>query len=512
MILRPTRDDLKLVAWGIGRVILGVGLIMLVPLGVAIFSTEWITVLDFLVGITACVTFWLLMENTCRVRGRDLTWSHGLVVASAGWLMAMLFGAIPHFLSGHFMAYLDACFDLMSGYTTTGLIMIQDLDHVSHGLNMWRHLLTYAGGQGIIVIALTFLFAGTAGAFKIYVSEGKEEQLLPNVIRTARAIWMISLTYLVVGSTLIYISLLWEGMPAGRGLLHSVWLFMGAWSTGGFAPQSLNLLYYHSLFVELTTMLIFIIGSFNFALHYSVWTRRRTEIWKNIEIRSFTITSMIATFMLAIGFSKMGVYTTLTEFFRKGYYNLISGHTTTGNSTVFTTSFYKEFGFIAMWAITLAMAIGASACSTGGGFKGLRMGIVTKSLWGDIKSLVSPESAVVREKVHHVRDIWLDDALVKGTMLVMLSYVFIYSVGGLLGVIYGYEPSVAFFDAASAGSNTGLSAGLATPLMPALLKVWYIIEMWAGRLEFMSVFALFGIAAAMIIGRGKRARMLGGRR
>jgi len=118
----------------------------------------------------------------------------------------------------------------------------------------------------------------------------------------------------------------------------------------------------------------------------------------------------------------------------------------------------------------------------------------------------------VREKVHHVRDIWLDDALVKGTMLVMLSYVFIYSVGGLLGVIYGYEPSVAFFDAASAGSNTGLSAGLATPLMPALLKVWYIIEMWSGRLEFMSVFALFGIAAAMIIGRGKRARMLGGRR
>jgi len=505
VILRPTREDLMLIGWGIGRVILGIGLIMLIPLAVAVASTEWNVVLDFLVGITACVTFWLIMENTCRV-DRDLAWSHGLIVASLGWLVAMLFGAIPHFLSGHFKSYLDACFDLMSGYTTTGLILIQDLDHLGNGTNMWRHLLTYAGGQGIIVIALTFLFAGTAGAFKIYVSEGKEEKLLPNVIRTARAIWMISLTYLVVGSTFLWLGLMKEGLSWTRGGLHAVWLFMGAWSTGGFAPQSLNLLYYHSFLIEIITLVIFVIGSFNFVLHYSVWTRRRPEILKNIEIRSFTITTLVTTFMLSIGFAKFGLYTTLTEFFRKGFYNLASGHTTTGNSTVYATSFFKEFGFIAMWAIIVAMAIGASACSTGGGFKGLRMGILTKSLWGDIKSLVSPESAVVREKVHHVKDIWLDDSLVKGTMLVVISYMVIYGVGGLLGTIYGYNPSVSFFDAVSAGSNTGLSAGLTTPLMPALLKVYYIFEMWAGRLEFISVFALFGMSVALIRGKGRGSR------
>jgi len=501
MILKPTREDLKLIAWGIGRVILGVGLIMTIPLTVAIFSTEWNTILDFLVGIASCVLFWLIIENTCKVK-KDLTWFHGLVVASAGWITAMLFGAIPHFLSGHFKSYLDACFDLMSGYTTTGLYLLQDLDHVSHGLNMWRHLLTYAGGQGIIVIALTFLFAGTAGAFKIYVSEGKEEKLLPNVIRTARAIWMISITYLFVGSTALMFALLHEGMPIGRGFLHSVWLFMGAWSTGGFAPQNLNLLYYHSLIVEIVTLIIFVIGSFNFALHYAVWTGKRNEIYKNVEIRSFATTSLIAVLILSIGFSKVGLYTTLTEFFRKGFYNLVSGHTTTGNSTIFSVSFYREFGFIAMWAVILAMAIGASACSTGGGFKGLRMGIISKYLWGEVKSLVSPESAVIKEKIHHIRDIWLDDAIVKGALLIVLSYVGIYFLGGLLGIIYGYSPSVAFFDAVSAGSNTGLSAGLTSPLMPALLKVYYIFEMWAGRLEFMSVFALFGTGIALI--RGKR--------
>ena len=111
-----------------------------------------------------------------------------------------MLGALPHCLSGHEGSYLDAMFDVMSGYTTTGLYLLQDLDHVAHGLNMWRHLLTYAGGQGIVVIALTFLFKGTAGAYKVYVGEGKDERLLPNVVQTARAIWLVSLTWLVVGT------------------------------------------------------------------------------------------------------------------------------------------------------------------------------------------------------------------------------------------------------------------------------------------------------------------------
>jgi trk system potassium uptake protein TrkH len=501
MILRPALEDIKVIFRAIGRVILGVGLIMFVPLVVAAASTEGRVMLDFGIGILACVCFWLFTEITCYTK-KDLTWTHGLVVASLGWLMAMMFGAIPHYLSGHFGSYLDACFDLMSGYTTTGLFLLQDLDHVSHGLNMWRHLLTYAGGQGIIVIALTFLFVGTAGAFKIYASEGKEEKLLPNVVKTARAIWMISLTYLVVGSIGLFAALLKEGMPVGRGFLHSIWLFMGAWSTGGFCPQSQNILYYQSFWVEIATLVIFVIGSFNFALHYAVWTGNRREVYRNVEVISFTITMSLTGLMLALGFSKLGLFRSAAGFFRRGFYNLISGHTTTGNSTIYSVAFIKDFGFIAMWAVIIAMAIGASAASTGGGFKGLRMGIAAKSLKREVKRIISPESAVVNEKVHHVKDLWLDDPLVRGVFLILVSYVVLYVFTGLVGVMYGYEPSLAFFDAVSAGSNTGLSAGLTAPVMPAFMKIVYIFAMWAGRLEFMSVFALFGFGYAILRGRG----------
>jgi trk system potassium uptake protein TrkH len=503
VILKPSRDDAKLIGWGIGRVILGVGLLMTVPLAVSLICSEWNVALDFLIGMLCCTAFWLAMELTCKT-DRDFGWQHGLIVASGGWLVAMVFGAIPSFLSMHYETFLDACFDLMSGYTTTGLYLLQDLDHLSHGMNMWRHLLTYVGGQGIIVIALTFLFAGTAGAFKIYASEGKEEKLLPNVISTARAIWMISLSYLFVGSALLWIALLREGMPVGRGFLQAVWLFMGSWSTGGFAPQSLNLLYYHSLAIEVITMVIFVIGSLNFALHYAVWTGKVGEIWRNIEVRSFTFTIMLGSVILSIGFAKFGVFTHFSEFFRKGFYILISGHTTTGNSTVYSVSLYREFGFIAMWAVIMVMAIGASACSTGGGFKGLRMGILFRYLRGEVRKLASPESAVVAEKIHHVKDIWLDDPMVKGAMFIIVCYAVTYALGAMLGIMYGYDPNVAIFDAVSAGSNTGLSAGLTSPLMPAAMKVYYIFAMWAGRLEFVSIIALFSFGGASIRGRKGR--------
>jgi trk system potassium uptake protein TrkH len=500
MIVRPRLADFKIIGLYTGKVIIGVGLLMVIPLGTSLLFGEWNPVLDFLLSMGACLVFGLGLEVLCQT-SRDPAWGHGLVVVSFSWFMATVLGAIPHYLSGHFSSYLDAMFDVMSGYTTTGLIMVQDLDHVSHGLNMWRHLLTFAGGQGIIVIALTFLFQGTAGAYKIYVGEGKDEQLLPNVIQTARTIWLVSLAYLMVGSFFLWIAGMYLGMAPIRGLLHAVWIFMSSWSTGGFAPQSYNSFYYHSLLYEVITVPIFVIGSFNFALHWAVWTGKKTEIYRNIEIISFFTTAMIAMLLTMAGLMELNVYPDIIALFRKMFYQVASAHTTTGLGTIYSRTFVRQWGTMAMLGIILAMAIGASACSTAGGFKGIRMGIIFKGVIQDVRRLISPESARIVEKWHHISNRLLDDATVRTAMLIVLSYVGIYALGTVVGVYYGYDLVQAMFDSVSAGSNSGLSCGVVSPTMPTFMKVVYIFQMWAGRLEFMSLFALAGYSVALFRGR-----------
>ena len=126
-----------------------------------------------------------------------------MTLTAISWLAGMVFCAVPYYLSGQYLSFLDACFDVMSGFTTTGLTLIQDMDHTANGINMWRHLLTFVGGQGMIVLAITFLVKGTNGAYKMYVGEGKDERLMPNVVSTARYIWGISLVYLLLGTAVL---------------------------------------------------------------------------------------------------------------------------------------------------------------------------------------------------------------------------------------------------------------------------------------------------------------------
>jgi trk system potassium uptake protein TrkH len=210
-----------------------------------------------------------------------------------------------------------------------------------------------------------------------------------------------------------------------------------------------------------------------------------------------TLAMLIAT----AGLMEMGVYPDAMALFRKMFYQVSSGHTTTGFSTIYSRTFVRQWGPLAMLGVTLAMAIGASACSTGGGFKGIRMGILFKALVQDVRRMISPESARVVTKWHHITTRVLDDSTIRTAMLIILSYIGIYTVGTLVGVYYGYDLVQALFESVSTGSNTGLSCGVTTPAMPTFLKFVYMIEMWAGRLEFMSVFALIGMSVALVRGR-----------
>lgn len=488
---RNHESQLGPICYYIGIVIVGLGLVEILPLITSLVYKEWPILLDFTIGASVSLLLGgLLMLMFGKYRRQRLNWGEGMVVTAGAWFVGMLLCALPYYLGGSYLSYLDACFDVMSGFTTTGLTLIQDMDHLSNGINMWRHLLTFVGGQGMVVLVLTVLIKGASGAYKMYVGEGKDERLMPNVVHTARYIWIISMAYLLAGTLCLWIAGLHAGMAPDRAFLHGLWIFMSAWSTGGFGPMSQNILYYHDTLYEIITIIFFVIGSFNFALHYAAFTGRKRELTKNIETISFTISVTVLTLLSTLGLMQMKVYPGAVAMFRKGFYQLISGHTTTGFMTIYARQFYNEWGDAALFAIIIAMLIGGSACSTAGGFKGLRMGIIFNAFRKDVKRMVQPESVVSVQKYHHIKDVILDDNIARSALLIVMAYIVTFTLGTLTGMLCGYPFGLAAFEAASVTGNVGLSAGLTSPAMPAVLKVTYIIIMWLARLEFMSILAL----------------------
>lgn len=470
-----------------GEIIFYLSFAMLIPAIIGVIIGEYNSSLDFTIGFLISILIGLSLKKILR-GGREADWIHGMAATALSWIIAMLLCAIPYYLSGFFGSYLDACFDVMSGLTTTGLVLIKNVDHIPMSLNIWRHILTFIGGQGIVVIALVFLPPSGLG-FKSLVGEGKEERLIPSVRETGKTIWFISLMYLLIGTILFFIVGLWLGMSPFRALFHGICIFMTSWSTGGFAPQSQNTIYYHSFPYEILCMLFFILGAMNFGLHYYIWYRKdKKEIFRDIESRTFIVTLSLIGILLAFGLIKDGIYSSLLSLIRKGLFILVSAHTGTGSMTIYSTQFVNQWGEIGLIAVMIAMLFGGSSASTAGGFKAIRIGIVFKSIFTEIKRYLLPQGGIVVDKFHHLKDIVVSEKVVKSAAMIILLYILMHSVGAIVGVLNGIPFVQALFESISAGANVGLSCGVTSSSMASSLKVTYIINMFLGRLEFIAVF------------------------
>ena len=520
MILRPRAEDIAVIGYHLSRIILGLGLTMLLPLGCAVLCGERGPFLDFLITFEIIFVSGLLMMQVCRavyesgkkkasayeksIDSLDPNWMHGMIMVALSWLAAMILGAIPLWLSGHWISFLDACFESMSGFATTGLSLAQDLDHLSLTHNLWRHFTMFIGGQGIVVVALSFFVKGFSGAFRMYVGEARDERVMPNVINTARFIWGVSFTYLALGTAALWAVGVKNGMEPGRALFHGACIFMAAFDTGGFAPQSQNMLYYHNYGMEIITAVLMVLGAINFRLHYHLWTGNRRELLRNIEMRVLFVSILVTFIVTAVGLKTGGSSYASGEFLvllRKGFYQLLSGHTGTGFMTVYAEQVGKEWSDLALVGMICAMALGGAVSSTTGGIKMLRIGIIAEAFVQDIKKVIFPSRAMVEQKFHHIKEVFLDDKTVRAALMVTLAYIILYGIGALVGMLCGFGFIPSLFESTSAAANVGLSCGITSVGMPAALKVVYIFQMWAGRLEFIAVFTLAGFLLAAIKGK-----------
>jgi trk system potassium uptake protein TrkH len=404
-------------------------------------------------------------------------------------------------MSGFYGSYIDAFFDTMSGLTTTGLSVIQDLDHAPFSLSTWRHFLQYLGGQGIIVLSLVFLAKSLRGAIKIYFAEARDERLWPNIKETAASIWRIANVYLIIGTLGLFIILLLMEVPLDFAFFHGLWITMSGWGTGGYAPSTLSVQLYHSIWAELFISLVMILGGVNFAIHFIIWRGRPFEIFKNFETRTYLFYTALIFLMVFIGLANVGIYDGLISRFRFTYFQVISAATGTGYSNVSPGILKLLWGEFAILWVAIGMALGPHACSTGGGFKAMRVGITVKGLVHEIKRMINPESSIIFTGYHHLRRNVISDNQVKMAAIIIILYICTYLSGGIIGAYLGYGFVNSLYESVSATANVGLSVGITSPDMPLLLKIIYILQMWLGRLEFSAILAIFGVIYASFKGR-----------
>lgn len=502
---RFTWYDVRVIGHYLGVLTLFSSIALIAPLATAVVCAEWVPASNYLltIGISLIVGSAL---RFLRIEPGRLNRRQALVVTGLAWIVLAFVAALPLYWSGHYLTYLDAVFESVSGLTTTGASTVIDVDHLSYADNMWRFALHLLGGLGLVVVALSFgLFGKRAGA-SLFTSEGRSEHVVPNVVQTTQFIAKIAVGIILVFASVLAIICFFIGMEPLRAITQGLWISISGFTTGGFTPMSQSIMYYHSFPFEVVVMLLMLVGSISFVLHSEVWKGRVEVFFKDLEIRTMVLWLAIMTCVLAASLSASLEFSDLPAMMRRGLFMVISSFSTTGFQNITTNQLTTVFSSGAFLVIAILMAVGGSAGSTAGGIKFNRMGLIMKSIISTIKEALAPDSARVVVTYNHVGRRVLSPEIVKEAMTVFVLYVVTYAIGALVGIAHGYEATQAIFESVSMASNGGISSGLAAPGMPVSLEAFFIFEMWAGRLEFVTLLALMVEIVVSFAPRKREAR------
>lgn len=497
--------DLRVIGHYLGTLTQLFAALMAVPFITALVFQEWEPAERYLLGIGIALVVGTLLQFL-RIEPGRLGRRQALAVTGFAWIVLAFFASVPLFLSGHYATYMDALFDGVSGLTTTGATVALDIDHFSNADNMFRFMMHLVGGLGLIVVALSLGIFGKRSGSSLYTAEGRSEHVVPNVVQTTQLILRITLVIIFIAAVVLTALCISIGMEPVRAVLQSIWLAISAFTTGGFAPMAESVSYYNSIPIEVFLMLLMILGSISFVVHAEVWKGRLQSFFGDIEIRTMLIWLLVMTVVVAASLSASALFSDLPAIIRRGLFMVVSAFSTTGFQNVTTNQLTTVFSSGAFLALALIAAVGGSAGSTAGGVKLHRVGIIFKSIVSTVKEAVSPSSARVVVSYNHLGRRVLSSDAVKEAMTVFVLFVITYSVGALVGIAHGYEASQAIMESVSMTSNGGIITGIVTPGMSPSLEAFYIFQMWAGRLEFVTLLAVLAEIVASLAPRKRRGR------
>ena len=457
-----------------GYICILLGFVMLLPIVVAVIYGEIKYILPFIYSSLISIIFGFLLYRIFK-KDADLSLKGAMIFSTGIWLIVVAMSALPFYISGD-LSYLNGYFEAMSGYTTTGFSMYANLNIAAHTMDFWRGFMQWLGGIGIIVLALTILSSPAINIMRMYSAEGRDERIRPSIRRTARVILYIYVLYTVISIILFILA----GMP----FFDSIFYTFSALSTGGFAMQNASIAVYHNIWIEIVAMGVMIVGATNFALHYTVLKGNWREYFKDIESKVSWTLLIVGTLLVTFFLYNTPYYGhNLLLSLRYAVFQAVSALTTTGLQTSSGAEIANHYAGMGIFILTLLMIVGAGSCSTGGGIKWIRIGLMIKGIWWEVKSLLLPQSARISRKIRHVKDVKIDEGILKLTGLFVFTYLSVYIVSVIIILFYYHNVGQVLFEVASAVGNVGLASGLMTAASPPIAKVVFIIDMWVGRLE-----------------------------
>jgi len=492
---RLSRREIKTILHYVGDACLLLAVAMLIPLIVAFIYNEPRYVLPFISSalISGIIGIILIKVFKSEI---EMSLKTAMIFSTSIWLIGCALGALPYFLSGE-LSYLNAYFEAMSGFTTTGFSMYPNLDIVSYTINFYRAFTQWIGGLGIIFLLLVLLRSTGVDVMRLYLAEGRDERLRPSIKHSTRIIVYIYLFFTAIGIILFYAA----GMPLFDSIFHT----FSALSTGGFGMHNNSLLFYNSVWIEIAAMIIMMIGATNFALHYTVLKGNWREYFRDIETKVAFSLIAISTVLVTLVLYHNQVYGhDILLNFRYALFQMVSAITTTGLQTAFYPDLLAKWIGLGTFLLTILMIIGAGSLSTGGGIKWLRFGILLNGISWQVKSFILPGKAVMAKKIHHVTDLKITDDVLRITGAFVFTYFVIYIISVIIVLIYYSDISRVIFEVASGLSNVGLGSGIIVPSSPDLVKIVFIVDMWMGRLEIWPVLLFFTIIINNIVHRRVR--------
>lgn len=452
---------------------------MLAPLACALIYRESTALIIFLVAAGA---FFLGTVLSVR-RPKKIAFyaREGFVTVAGCWIILSLVGALPFYLSGRIPHYIDAVFEIVSGFTTTGSSVLSDVESLGKGLLFWRSFSHWMGGMGVLVLVLTILPLG--GGYNMMIMKAESpgpdvSKMVPRVADTAKALYGI---YFVLTVIMIIVYLL-SGMP----LFDALCIGFGTAGTGGFAVRNSGMADYSTLSQLLITIFMILFG-INFNVYYLLQKRRLKEAFQCEEARVYLGIIACSTIFIALNiFQSLGghfLYALHHSFFTVG--SLI---TTTG----FSTLDFDQWPQASQMVVLFLMFSGACAGSTGGGLKVSRLIIMVKEIGKELHVIIHPE-AVRRIRLEGRS---LEHSIVRSVNCYLIIYCTIFMLSVFLISFDGFDFVTNFSAVCATFNNIGPGLGAVGPVRnfadySVLSKLVLIFDMLAGRLEILPMAILF---------------------